>query len=204
MSAPVHGLVLAAGASRRLGQPKQLLPYRGTILVDWVARTVEAASSLDHVTVVLGGAAREVRPRLTLGRARVVENPDYGEGCASSYQAGLAALGSEAGAVVVALGDQPGVAAEDIDRLVAEWRRGGARIMAVSYAGERGHPLLFSRELFGLLRELHGDKAAWKILDRHPDWVRDLEVDRPLPRDVDTWRDYEALRADADPQTATR
>ena len=196
MSAPVHGLVLAAGSSSRLGQPKQLLPYRGTILVDWVVRTVEAASSLDHVTVVLGGASAEVRPRLTLGRARVVENADYEDGCSSSYQAGLAALDPRAEAVVVVLGDQPGVETEDIDRLVGEWRREGGRIMAVSYAGERGHPLLFSRELFGLLHELHGDKAAWKILDRHPEWIRDVPVDRPLPRDVDTWQDYEAVRAD--------
>ena len=204
MSAPVCGLVLAAGSSSRLGQPKQLLPYRGTILVDWVVRTVEAASSLDHVTVVLGGASDEVRPQLTLGRAQVVENPDYEDGCSGSYQAGLAALHPEAAAVVVTLGDQPGVETEDIDRLVAEWRRTDARIMAVSYRGERGHPLLFSRELFGLLHELHGDKAAWKILDRHPDWIHDIEVDRPLPRDVDTWQDYEAVRADSGPQAARR
>ena len=204
MSAPVCGLVLAAGSSSRLGQPKQLLPYRGTILVDWVVRTVEAASSLDHVTVVLGGASAEVRPQLTLGRAQVVENPDYEDGCSGSYQAGLAALHPEAAAVVVTLGDQPGVETEDIDRLVAEWRRTDARIMAVSYRGERGHPLLFSRELFGLLHELHGDKAAWKILDRHPDWIHDIEVDRPLPRDVDTWQDYEAVRADSGPQAARR
>ena len=204
MSAPVCGLVLAAGSSSRLGQPKQLLPYRGTILVDWVVRTVEAASSLDHVTVVLGGASTEVRPQLTLGRAQVVENPDYEDGCSGSYQAGLAALHPEAAAVVVTLGDQPGVETEDIDRLVAEWRRTDARIMAVSYRGERGHPLLFSRELFGLLHELHGDKAAWKILDRHPDWIHDIEVDRPLPRDVDTWQDYEAVRADSGPQAARR
>ena len=204
MSAPVDGLVLAAGSSSRLGQPKQLLPYRDTILVDWVVRTVEAASSLDHVTVVLGGASSKVRPQLTLGRAQVVENPDYEDGCSSSYQAGLAALHPDAEAVVVTRGDQPGVETEDIDRLVAEWRRTGGRIMAVSYQGERGHPLLFSRELFGLLHELHGDKAAWKILDRHPDWIDDVEVDRPLPRDVDTWRDYEAVRADSGPRAARR
>ena len=204
MSATVSGLVLAAGGSSRLGQPKQLLPYRGTILLDWVVRTVAAAESLDQVTVVLGGASREVRARLTLGRARVVENPDFGEGCSSSYQAGLAALDPKATAVVVVLGDQPGVQTEDIDFLVGEWRRTGATIMATSYRGERGHPLLFSRELFGHLEELHGDKAAWKILDRHPDWVRDVTVDRPLPRDVDTWQDYEAVRADRGPNPASR
>ena len=204
MSATVSGLVLAAGGSSRLGQPKQLLPYRGTILLDWVVRTVAAAESLDQMTVVLGGASREVRAQLTLGRARVVENPDFGEGCSSSYQAGLAALDPQAAAVVVVLGDQPGVQTEDIDLLVGEWRRTGATIMATSYRGERGHPLLFSRELFGHLEEMQGDKAAWKILDRHPDWVRDVTVDRPLPQDVDTWQDYEAVQADRGPNPASR
>ena len=204
MSATVSGLVLAAGGSSRLGQPKQLLPYRGTILLDWVVRTVAAAESLDQMTVVLGGASREVRAQLTLGRARVVENPDFGEGCSSSYQAGLAALDPQAAAVVVVLGDQPGVQTEDIDLLVGEWRRTGATIMATSYRGERGHPLLFSRELFDHLEEMQGDKAAWKILDRHPDWVRDVTVDRPLPQDVDTWQDYEAVQADRGPNPASR
>ena len=204
MSATVSGLVLAAGGSSRLGQPKQLLPYRGTILLDWVVRTVAAAESLDQMTVVLGGASREVRAQLTLGRARVVENPDFGEGCSSSYQAGLAALDPQAAAVVVVLGDQPGVQTEDIDLLVGEWRRTGATIMATSYRGERGHPLLFSRELFGHLEELQGDKAAWKILDRHPDWVCDVTVDRPLPQDVDTWQDYEVVQADRGPNPASR
>ncbi len=204
MTGPVCGLVLAAGASRRLGQPKQLLPYRGTILLDWVVRTAEAAGGLDQVTVVLGGAAPEVRERLRPTRARIVENPDFGEGCSSSYQAGIASLDRSAVAVVVVLGDQPGVEAESIDLLVAEWRRVGARIMATSYRGERGHPLLFSRELFGELNGLEGDKAAWKILDRRPDWVQDVAVDRRLPRDVDTWRDYEAVAADRGPRPGTR
>lgn len=196
MSAHVSGLVLAAGSSSRLGQPKQLLPYRGTILLDWVVRTACAASGLDQVTVVLGRAASEVRARIEPGRARIVENPDYGEGCSSSYQAGLAALDPGAAAVVVVLGDQPGVEAEDIDLLAGEWERSGARILAASYRGVRGHPLLFSRSLFGRLGELQGDKAAWKILDRHPEWVQDMPVDRTLPGDVDTWRDYEALAAE--------
>ncbi len=204
MTAPVCGLVLAAGTSSRLGQPKQLLPYRGTILLDWVVRTAEAAASLDRVTVVLGGAAREVRERLTPGRARIVENPDFGEGCSSSYQAGIASLDASTAAVVVVLGDQPGVEVESIDLLVSEWRRVGARIMATSYRGERGHPLLFSRELFGELNGLHGDKAAWKVLDRNPGRVHDVPVDRQLPRDVDTWRDYEAVAAERGPRPAGR
>ena len=89
-------------------------------------------------------------------------------------------------------GDQPGVDAEAIDRVIGEWQRSGAWIVVTSYQGRRGHPLLFSRELFPRLAELHGDKAAWKLVDR-AEWVREVNVDRPLPRDVDTWQDYEAV-----------
>ena len=58
-----------------------------------------------------------------------------------------------------------------------------------------GHPLIFARALFPLLEALRGDKAAWKIVDAHPDWVRPVPIDRPAPSDVNTWEAYQALRA---------
>ena len=171
---------------------------------DYVARSRGRGRSLLSHELSRRGIVREVRERLTPGRARIVENPDFGEGCSSSYQAGIASLDASTAAVVVVLGDQPGVEVESIDLLVSEWRRVGARIMATSYRGERGHPLLFSRELFGELNGLHGDKAAWKVLDRNPGRVHDVPVDRQLPRDVDTWRDYEAVAAERGPRPAGR
>lgn len=103
----LSGLILGAGGSTRLGQPKQLLPFQGTTLLGWVVAQAEGATALDEVVVVLGRAAEEIRSRMAFGRARVVENPVFGEGCSSSYRAGIGALDRRAEAVMVLLGDQP-------------------------------------------------------------------------------------------------
>ena len=187
----ISGLILAAGTSSRMGQPKQLLPFRGTILLDWVMAQAESASALDEVIVVLGRAADAIQPRLRNTRAKVIINPVFTEGCSGSYKAGMATIDPRAEAVMVLLGDQPGVDSAVIDQVAADWRTHGGRIALTSYRGHRGHPMVFARELFDQLRQLSGDKAAWKILDAHPDWVRDVAVDHAFPEDVDTRQDYE-------------
>ena len=193
----ISGLILAAGTSSRMGQPKQLLPFRDTILLDWVMAQAESASALDEVIVVLGRAADEIRPRLRSTRARIIVNPVFTEGCSGSYKAGMATLDPRAEAVMVLLGDQPGVDSVVIDQVAEDWRSRGGLIALTSYRGRRGHPMVFARELFDHLRQLQGDKAAWKILDAHPEWVRDVEVDRAFPEDVDTRQDYDTLLREA-------
>jgi molybdenum cofactor cytidylyltransferase len=195
----ISGLILAAGTSSRMGQPKQLLPFRGTILLDWVMAQAESASALDEVIVILGRAADAIQPRLRNTRASVIVNPVFAEGCSGSYKAGMASIDQRAAAVMVLLGDQPGVESAVIDQVAEDWRTKGGRIALTSYRGRRGHPMVFARELFDQLRQLSGDKAAWKILDAHPEWVRDVEVDRAFPEDVDTRQDYEALLREPTP-----
>jgi molybdenum cofactor cytidylyltransferase len=189
----VSGLILAAGKSSRMGRPKQLLPFQGTILLDWVLAQAECASALDEVIVVLGNAADEIQSKLSISRAKILVNPVFTEGCSASYKTGIAALDLQAEAVVVLLGDQPGVDASIINQVVEDWHEKGGTIALASYRGRQGHPMIFARELFGQLLQLQGDKAAWKILDAHPEWVRNVELDRAFPEDVDTWRDYETL-----------
>jgi len=191
----VSGLVLAAGASTRLGQPKQFLPLGPTTLLGAVVGHASAATALDQVVVVIGGAAAEVRERVNFGSATVVENPEFGDGCASSYRTGIAALDPRAEAVAVLLGDQPDVTGSVIDEVVAEWRRDQARVVLASYRGREGHPLVFARELFDTLVALRGDKAAWKIVEQHRDWVSSVPVDRPHPRDINTWSEYLTVRS---------
>jgi molybdenum cofactor cytidylyltransferase len=195
----ISGLILAAGTSSRMGQPKQLLPFRGTILLDWVMAQAEAASALNEVIVVLGRAADEIQPRLRSTRAKVIVNPVFTEGCSGSYKAGMATIDPRAEAVMVLLGDQPGVESAVIDQVAEDWRTKAGTIALTSYRGRRGHPMVFARELFDQLRQLSCDKAAWKILDAHPDWVRDVAVDYAFPDDVDTRQDYEALLRQATP-----
>ena len=185
----VCGIVLGAGASRRLGRPKQTLPLGDTTLLGWVVRDVEA-SSLDQVIVVVGPVADGFVPR----RAEVASNASYATGCASSLLAGLDAAG-ECDAVMLLLGDMPGVDATVIDAVRADWERHRPWAAVTDYRGEPGHPFVFSADALSTLRGLHGDKAVWKILDAQPERVRRVPVDRPLPADVDTWDDYEAVCA---------
>ncbi len=189
----VTGLILAAGASTRLGQPKQLLPFGSSTMLGRVIGETCAAAALDQVIVVIGGAAAAVRRQVDFATATVAENPEFIEGCASSYRTGLAVLDPRAEAAAVLLGDQPGVDRSLIDAVVEAWRAAPAPITLAHYRGRLGHPMIFARSLFEPLAGLQGDKAAWKLVDRHPDWTRAVDVDRPYPLDVNTWDEYEAL-----------
>ena len=195
MSGVVSGLVLAAGTSSRLGaQTKQLLPWQDTTMLGWVVRRAEG-SILDEVVVVVGYEAGAIRRHVALQRARFVEAPDFHEGCTSSIRAGLEALHPQSAAVVLMLGDQPGIESEPIAAVVEGWRRMQRPIVRVSYRGRSGHPMLFAKALFGQLKALHGDKGVWKLCDAHPEWVYEVEVDQPYPCDVNTWADYTRLTA---------
>lgn len=189
----ISGLVLGAGASSRLGQPKQLLPYRGSTLLEWVVAQARQASALDEVVVVLGRAAEEVRERVDFGGAKVVDNPVFGEGCASSYRAGIGAIDGTSDAIMILLGDQPGVNPQIINRVAEVFRETDHQIVLASYRGRKGHPMLFARPLFDKLVDLHGDKAAWKLVDANPELVGAAELDCPFPEDINTPEDFERL-----------
>lgn len=190
----ITGVVLGAGRSSRFGEPKQLLPFEGTTLLGQAVENANA-SNLDRVVVVLGRASEDVREVVEFGRAEVVENTAHGTGCASSLLAGLDAAGNDCEALALLLGDQPGVRPEFIDHAVFAWRRGRPWASVASYRGEPGHPFVFSKEAFPALRGLHGDKAVWKLMETYPERVSRVEVDAPLPPDVDTPGDYELALA---------
>jgi molybdenum cofactor cytidylyltransferase len=188
----VTGLVLAAGGSRRLGRPKQLLPYGSATLLDHVLDTARSCR-FDQLVCVIGGEADAIRAGVDLGGIEVVENRQFAEGCSSSIAAALGAVDARCDLLVLMLGDQPGVTAENVSALLAG--RGEAPIAACGYSDGRGHPLAFSSDIFPELRAMHGDKAVWKLLDRHSDAAVDVPVGGAIPPDVDTWEDYEALGA---------
>lgn len=191
----VTGLVLAAGASRRLGQPKQLLPYRKATLLD---ATLDLARSceFDQLIVVLGGAADQIRERVDLGGADVVEAADFASGCGSSIRTAMGAVDERASGVLLLLGDQPGVRKDTVDRLRRSADPGA--ISVCRYGDALGHPFWLGRSLLGELRRLHGDKAVWKLVHSGRWQVTEVEVDAPLPIDVDSWDDYRALVARAE------
>jgi molybdenum cofactor cytidylyltransferase len=186
----VAGLVLGAGGSKRLGHPKQLLPYRGGTLLGHVVG-VARGCRFDQTIVAIGGHADEVRAGVDLSGAEVVVNEDYGEGCSSSIAAALAVVDQRSGLLVLMLGDQPGVGAETVAALLSGI--GDASLAACHYDDGRGHPLAFARDTFGALADLHGDKGVWRLLDEHADEVAEVRVPGPIPRDVDTPEDYRAV-----------
>jgi molybdenum cofactor cytidylyltransferase len=189
----VTGLVLAAGGSSRLGRPKQLLPFGRATLLDHVLATARSCR-FDQLVCVIGGGASEVRAEVDFTGVGVVENEAFGAGCSSSIAAALGAVDERADVLVLMLGDQPGVTESTLLRLLAG--RGHAALAACAYTDGRGHPIAFARSMFGELAQLHGDKAVWKLLDRPPGQVIDVPIDGPVPRDIDTWDDYETVRSE--------
>ena len=189
----VTGLVLAAGGSKRLGTPKQLLPYGSATLLDHVLATARACE-FDQLLCVIGGNATEIREQVDLSEATVVENQSFGEGCSSSIAAAIQAVDPRSDMLVLMLGDQPGVTAKTVRTLIDN--RGGAKLAACAYENGRGHPLAFARGIFPELAALHGDKGVWKLLDRHTEEVVDVPIAGRIPRDVDTDEEYRALLAE--------
>ncbi len=153
-------------------------------------------------------------------RAEIVSNDAYVSGCASSLLAGLDAVAlspeargasgvrpagapsvpsrdgrsdnADCDAIMLVLGDMPGVDAQVIDAVRSDWEQHRSWISVTSYRGQLGHPFVFSAEAFPTLRGLHGDKAVWKVIEARPERVRQVPIDRPLPIDVDTCEDYAA------------
>ena len=162
------------------------------MLLEWVVSTARACD-FDQLLVAVGGAANEVRGSVDLHGAQVVVNDAYGTGCSSSIAAALGAVDPRCDVLVLLLGDQPGVTPETVRALLAG--RDGAALAVCRYEDGRGHPFAFGRPIFGELAQLHGDKAVWKLLDRRPQDVVEVPVQGPVPLDVDTWDDYEAVVA---------
>jgi molybdenum cofactor cytidylyltransferase len=154
---------------------------------------VDAASGagLNEVIVVLGHQADEVAAALRLPEAaRIVVNPDYGEGQSTSLRAGLRALDPGVHAAVVFLGDQPGIAPNAVRAVVDAYEESGGPVVQAAYGRRAGHPVLLDRRVWPELEALEGDVGARDILSLHPEWVTTVEVGGDVPEDVDTWEDY--------------
>jgi len=159
----VVGLVLAAGAGRRFGSPKQLARVDGRPLLEHALLAMASARRLDDVVVVLGAHADAVIAGVERHGATVVICGDWDEGQSASLRAGVAAVAARAGAVVVTLGDQPAVEGRAIDRVV-DARDGSSLAIRASYGGRPGHPALLERELFDAVASLQGDEGARGLL----------------------------------------
>lgn len=187
----IAGLLLAAGGARRFGSQKLVAPLGGTPIVRHAADALRAG--VDELVVVVGSDAAVVREALAGLDARFVENADWAAGLSTSLRAGIQAVRDQADAVVIVLGDQPGLEPALVRSVIAMWRASRQPIVATRYRGTRGHPVLLDCALFVEASQISGDVGARMLMDRDPSRLAYVDVDQPAPRDVDRPADLEAL-----------
>lgn len=186
-------IILAAGASTRMGAPKQLLPYQASNLL---CHTVEVAlATYQPIVVVLGAYAERMQIEVSHFPVQVVENSQWSEGMGSSIRVGIQALSpwlEELEAVVIVLCDQPFVSAQIINQLVETYQITGQAIVASEYAGTLGVPALFSCSLFSELMCLSGNHGAKQLIKKYCEQVSSVTFPQGAI-DIDTPKDYEQL-----------
>lgn len=187
----ISGILLAAGASRRMGTPKALLPCQGQTFLERGCAAFLAAG-VDELVVVLGAQAEAVRRAVPVHPlVRTVVNTRAFQGQLSSLTVGIGVLSPGSEAAVVNLVDHPLVQAATIEALIAAFLEMPAPILVASYRGRRGHPVLFSRQVYGELLAAPLDQGAKAVVRKDPTRVREIPLDDPgILADIDTPEDY--------------
>ena len=187
----ISGILLAAGESRRMGSPKALLAYQGQTFLERIC-TAFFDAGVEELVVVLGAWEDRLRPALPRHPAlRTVVNPHYAQGQLSSLVCGLGALSGDSAAAVVNLVDHPLVRPETIAALMASFRTDPLPIIIATHQGKRGHPVLFSRQVYAELLAAPLDKGAKTVVRKDPARVRHVPLDDPgIVADIDTPQDY--------------
>jgi molybdenum cofactor cytidylyltransferase len=186
----IAALILAAGQSKRMGQPKMLLPWGDTTVLGKVMATFKAAD-VDEILVITGSNREDVET-LVGDSARTIFNQNYARGeMLSSVQAGLAGLKPETEAVLIGLGDQPQVQEGTVRLVVGEYRRTGTSLVVPSFQMRRGHPWLVSRLLWNEIQSMRAPAFLRDFLNRHADVIHYVEPENPsILQDLDTLEDY--------------
>jgi len=185
-------ILLAAGESKRMGETKQLMPFsRGTMVEQTVDNLLN--STVDEVIVVVGHRAEEVIKTIVTKPVKLAVNPDYQQGMSTSIIAGLRLVDSRAQAVMLALGDQPLVDSQTINRLIDEFYNHNKGIAIPTYRGRRGHPVIFAVRYKEKLLGLKDDIGGRQIIKDYPDDILEITVDSEgVITDIDTRSDYQS------------
>ena len=186
---PVAGIILAAGQSRRLGRPKQLLQLDSRPILEIVLDNARR-SSLERVVLVLGSEADRIAAAIGDHGQQIVFNPDFADGQSTSLRHGIGAIGESAAGAIVLLGDQPQVTPEIINRLIAAFRESVADIVQPVYSGTPGNPVVFRRTVFPELLGITGDRGARDVIQQKRDAVLRVPIPGlPVQLEVDTDED---------------
>lgn len=186
----ITAIILAAGESRRMGQPKMLLPWGRTTVLQTVISTFQAAGVAD-VLVVTGAARRQVED--LVGRsAQTVFNPEYAQGeMLSSIQSGLAEKARESSAALIGLGDQPQVQVQTIQRLRQAYKETAATLIVPSHQNHRGHPWLVGQQHWEEILAMRSPQTMRDFFKLHSRQIRYVDIDNPsILADLDTPDDY--------------
>ena len=193
----VAAVILAAGQSARMGEPKQLLGVVNTTILE---RTIEnvRGTAVDEIVLVLGFAADQIRQQIPAGQldnVTIVVNENFAQGMASSLRAGLSAVSAHASAALIVLADQPFVHTATIDRIIEHYRGLGAQIIIPCYKGQRGNPVLLDRVIFAEAMALEGNTGCRAIFANHSNDIAEVAVDdEGVVLDIDDRAAYERLR----------
>jgi len=196
---PTAGIILAAGESKRFGEPKQLLRLSGRFLIEWVLQAA-LESNLDLVVLVLGCEQDRIRNSLLKWTAHpkcvVRVNPDHRHGLSTSLKAGLASIEHDFPSAMFLLGDQPMVNAALIDLLLRRFAQSDKSICVPSHRGARGNPVLFASSHYPAILRLFGDTGARDLITAHPEQVLAVEIPDPIVfLDIDRREDVEKMVA---------
>ncbi|MBS1520450.1 MAG: nucleotidyltransferase family protein [Bacteroidetes bacterium] len=183
-------VILAAGQSSRLGQPKQLLKYQNKTLLQHAIDT--AKQSVQSVIVVLGSNADAIQKETDSAEMQVVINDDWQSGMASAIRCGILALDNVIDSVVLMVCDQPFVTPDLLNSLIEKQKETNKPIIASQYGDTIGTPALFHKQFFAELMDLSGDTGAKKIMMRHSDFLATVSFPQGSI-DIDTINDYETL-----------
>ena len=195
---PTAGIILAAGASTRFGEPKQLLRLGDKCLLEWV---LDAAlkSELNTIVLVLGYAHQKILhvlgEKLQHPKLLVAINPQYEKGQSLSLHTGLSKIKDDYPAVMFLLGDQPLLNTKTINVLLERFWADEKDICVPIYRGKRKTPTIFRRRLYTQLMDIKGDMGARQLIDDNPDRVLAVEIKNPVCFfDVDTRQDFASLK----------
>lgn len=188
-------VILAAGQSTRMGQPKMLLPWGQTSVLGQVVATFSACGAQD-IMIVSGGAreAVEAEAALLAGKfpLRWVYNPQHASGeMLSSLQCGLSALGSQVDAALIGLGDQPQVSMDAVKKVISAYATFTSPLIVPSHNLRRGHPWLVQRALWGQLLALQPPQTLRDFLNALAAQILYIDTDSSILKDLDTPDDYQ-------------
>ena len=196
----IVGIILSAGESKRMGTPKQLLPWGKTTILQQVIDNAQA-SRLGMILLVLGSGADDIAGKITISsKTHTIVNHNFKAGMSSSVKCGIKNAPAEAEAYMLLLGDQPFIGPDIINNLIDSYHTGRHGIIVPVYNWQRGHPVIFDTKYKKELLSIDG-QGAKEVIEKHAYDIFEVHVDSPnVLTDIDTPQDYQKALGQAGEQ----